>query len=417
MHWPFFVRCLHRFRRSLPSSRHAGPLLSPSLSTTSHLTPAFPLFFCVTFSRVDGQRAAHGSCSATQRATTALVVAIRAAVDRHGPRRSPPPQRWTVEGEGDGEAREAGGGGARDARCRTGTSGDASGSPDGARAADEAARVSEVGALPTLGLPVLSGASGEAMDAPSPRGHGATVPGEGAREGVVPDGQGGGRGRRGRHPKFLPHGVRIRRCGPMSLCSCWCSSSSPSRTRSWRRPNLRSPTDSRTSSYDTETGMHCANCAAYVGIPLVQHLVWLLTRPLLRNDRCHGGPFIPAYMANKGVAAPVVDIGSGIFMAGIAGILQFALCSLLLSSGSRCSVSRSVWTRRTAVQRDCGRSSSSTVAFTGLVLLVTLHLRCVPFVSRQAHGLRPFGRRVCGRARRRQRWHEHGTLQFALCSL
>ena len=35
--------------------------------------------------------------------------------------------------------------------------------------------------------------------------------------------------------------------------------------------------------------------------------------------------------------------------------------------------------------------SSSTVAFTGPVLLVTLHSRCVPFVSPQAHGLRPLG--------------------------
>ena len=70
------------------------------------LTQAFPLLFLCNLSRVDGQRAAHERCSATQRATTALVVATRAAVDRHGPRRSPPPQRWTVEEESGGEARE-----------------------------------------------------------------------------------------------------------------------------------------------------------------------------------------------------------------------------------------------------------------------------------------------------------------------
>ena len=64
-----------------------------STTTTSHHTQAFPLLLC-NFSRVDGQRAAHG----------ALL---------HGPRRSPPPHSWTVEEDG-GEAR----GRERDLRLR-----------------------------------------------------------------------------------------------------------------------------------------------------------------------------------------------------------------------------------------------------------------------------------------------------------
>ena len=51
----------------------------------------------------------------------------------------------------------------------------------------------------------------------------------------------------------------------------------------------------------------------------VQYLVWLLTRPLLRNDRCHGSPSIPAYMGNEVVAALFVDCGSGMFVTGFAG--------------------------------------------------------------------------------------------------
>ena len=65
--------------------------------------------------------------------------------------------------------------------------------------------------------------------------------------------------------------------------------------------------------------MHSANCAAYVGIPPVQYMVWLLTRPLLRNDRCHGCPFILVYMAIEVVAALVAYFGSGLVMAGFAG--------------------------------------------------------------------------------------------------
>ena len=83
---------------------------------------------------------------------------------------------------------------------------------------------------------------------------------------------------------------------------------------------LRSSTDCRTSSCAAEIGTHSANCVPYVGVPLVQNLVWLLTRPLLCNDRCHGRPFIPAYMANEVVAAPVADTGSCMFMAGFSGL-------------------------------------------------------------------------------------------------
>ena len=113
--------------------------------------------------------------------------------------------------------------------------------------------------------------------------------------------QPGGRKRKKRRKKKAPQnssssGVRILRCGPTSLWSCWCFSSSPSRTRSLRRPRSRSSTDSRISRYAVVTGTHSANCAAYVVVPLVQFLVWLVVRPSLRNDRSHGCPFIPAYI-------------------------------------------------------------------------------------------------------------------------
>ena len=61
----------------------------------------------------------------------------------------------------------------------------------------------------------------------------------------------------------------------------------------------------RISSYATETGMHSANCAAFLVIPLVQCLVWLLMRPLLHNDMCH--------------SALVADYGSGMVLAGFVG--------------------------------------------------------------------------------------------------
>ena len=102
-------------------------------TTTSHLAQAFPLLLC-NLSRVDGQRAAHERCSASQRVTTALVVATRAAVDHRGSRRSPPPQRWTVEEEGGGKAREARGGRERDVLRPTETEDPTSGNAAGASA-------------------------------------------------------------------------------------------------------------------------------------------------------------------------------------------------------------------------------------------------------------------------------------------
>ena len=51
------------------------------------------------------------------------------------------------------------------------------------------------------------------------------------------------------------------------------------------------------------------------------------------------------------MAGLVAHFGSGVVMADFSGIMQFALCFLLLSSDPRCSTSWSVWTRRTVMQR------------------------------------------------------------------
>ena len=68
------------------------------------------------------------------------------------------------------------------------------------------------------------------------------------------------------------------------------------------------------------------------------------------------------------VAALIVDIGSGISMAGYAGSV-LSQCSLLLSTGLRCSASWPVCTRRT------GRRSSSFIAV-ACAMLVFCWLRC-----------------------------------------
>ena len=83
-----------------------------------------------------------------------------------------------------------------------------------------------------------------------------------------------------------------------------------------------------------------------------QFLVWLLTRPLLCNDRCSFWFFL-AYIAEEVVAAHVVDNGSGVFMAGFAGMMHFALCYLGLLAGPCCSASWSVCPRRTAAGTPC----------------------------------------------------------------
>ena len=54
------------------------------------------------------------------------------------------------------------------------------------------------------------------------------------------------------------------------------------------------------------------------------------------------------------VAALAVDPGSGMCFAGLLVRTHLALCSLLVSSDSRCSASWSVWTRRTVMLRDGG---------------------------------------------------------------
>ena len=87
--------------------------------------------------------ARHWSCSAVSRATAALVVATRAAVDRHGPGSCDAPQRAAERRstEPDDSHQGQGGGGARDERRATATEGSstggAAGHPRGARVAEE----------------------------------------------------------------------------------------------------------------------------------------------------------------------------------------------------------------------------------------------------------------------------------------
>ena len=99
------------------------------------------------------------------------------------------------------------------------------------------------------------------------------------------------------------------------------------------------------------------------GDSTVQFLVWLLTRPFLRNGRCRGV-----------VAVFVVECGSSEFMTGLLVWILFALCSLLPSTGLRCLASWSVWTRRA-------------VMVAGFCWL-RFYSRCVLFVCRLAPGVR-----------------------------
>ena len=66
-------------------------------------------------------------------------------------------------------------------------------------------------------------------------------------------------------------------------------------------------------------------------------------------------------------------------------VMVLTLCSLLLSSGPRCSTPWPVWTRGEAVQRDLAALVAVTaMACAWLVLLVAMLSRCVLFECRQA---------------------------------
>ena len=65
-------------------------------------------------------------------------------------------------------------------------------------------------------------------------------------------------------------------------------------------------------------------------------------------------------------------------------VMVLALCSLLLSSGPRCSTPWLVWTRGAAMQRDLAALVVTAMACAWLVLLVTMLSRCVLFDCRQA---------------------------------
>ena len=66
-------------------------------------------------------------------------------------------------------------------------------------------------------------------------------------------------------------------------------------------------------------------------------------------------------------------------------VMVLALCSLLLSSGPRCSTPWPVWTRGAAMQRDLAALVAVTaMACAWLVLLVAMLSRCVFFDCRQA---------------------------------
>ena len=75
------------------------------INNNRRLSQACPLFCCVTFSDGPQLAARHRSCSAAKAATTALVVATRAAVDCCGPGHVYAPQRTAPE---DGQSRERG---------------------------------------------------------------------------------------------------------------------------------------------------------------------------------------------------------------------------------------------------------------------------------------------------------------------
>ena len=94
------------------------------------------MFFLRHLFRVDGQRAAQERCLASQRATTALVVATRAAVDRHGPGICDASQRAAARRSTlhEDSHQGRGGGGLRAAPRLTGTEDSTSGDAAGASA-------------------------------------------------------------------------------------------------------------------------------------------------------------------------------------------------------------------------------------------------------------------------------------------
>ena len=88
------IRCMlvMRYRQRYVINTPSVPQ-PPQPPTTTGVYPKRAHFFCVCTCHDGPQRAAQiRSCSATQAATTALVVATRAAVDRCSPRHCSPPQ-------------------------------------------------------------------------------------------------------------------------------------------------------------------------------------------------------------------------------------------------------------------------------------------------------------------------------------
>ena len=123
------------------------------------------MFFLRHLFRVDGQRAAQERCLASQRATTALVVATRAAVDRHGPGICDASQRAAARRSTlhEDSHQGRGGGGLRAAPRLTGTEDSTSGTrlaplPQGWAVAFQC----PVAGVPSLSMPVLAGRAGRA---------------------------------------------------------------------------------------------------------------------------------------------------------------------------------------------------------------------------------------------------------------
>ena len=103
------IRCMHwRILTETCVMLHVRTTTTTT-TTTQPSHASVPSVLCNLF-RVDGQRAARECCSSKKAATTALVVATRAAVDRCSPRHFSPPQlRPQGEDEGGGVRGQRGG--------------------------------------------------------------------------------------------------------------------------------------------------------------------------------------------------------------------------------------------------------------------------------------------------------------------
>ena len=181
----------HSRATSCPHHHHHNPPPSPPHPPLHQVQTGFAFPFCVTSfvrTKTVGQPWLNVAVRAAAQEVPPFDASARADGSRDGRGRGGAPLLTRTEA-----CHSHQGGGGAQVRSATATevssTGRTAGHPRGARAAEERPQPPALlrSCLPTLSLLVGRG-NGRSL-ASLPRGHGAAMPGEGAREGVVPDGQ------------------------------------------------------------------------------------------------------------------------------------------------------------------------------------------------------------------------------------